>query len=77
MWNGTYFLQSAHPSCDLFQCCQSQTDDNDEGRKDCLVLDEARLMYETCINDGNTTESSCICERATRSVSLGNRTTTV
>ena len=41
---------SREPRCDLFQCCQSQADDNDNGRKDCLVRDEAQLMYETCIS---------------------------
>jgi hypothetical protein len=34
-------------SC-TFQCCQSQTDDDDDGRKDCLVQDEAQLVYEKC-----------------------------
>jgi hypothetical protein len=29
------------PSCGLFHHCQSQTDD--EGRKDCLVRNDARL----------------------------------
>ncbi len=37
------------PHCDLFQCCQSQTDDNDDGRKDCLVQDEAQQRYDACI----------------------------
>jgi hypothetical protein len=54
---------SKEPSCDLFQCCQSQTDDNDDGRKDCLVQDEAQLMYAECINNGNTTES-CVCGKS-------------
>ena len=51
------------PQCDLFQCCQLQTDDDDEGRKDCLVQDEARLMYDRCVNNGNTTET-CICDKS-------------
>ena len=58
------------PRCDLFQCCQSQTGDNDEGRKDCLVQDEAQLMYETCINYGNTTES-CVCDKSNTLCSSG------
>jgi hypothetical protein len=61
---------SRKPSRDLFQCCQSQTDDNDEGRKDCLVQDEAQLRYETCINDGNTNES-CICDKSNTLCSSG------
>jgi hypothetical protein len=54
---------SKEPNCDLFQCCQSQTGDNDDGRKDCLVQDEAELMYGRCLNDGNSTES-CICDKS-------------
>jgi hypothetical protein len=54
---------SKEPNCDLFQCCQSQTGDNDDGRKDCLVQDEAQLMYAECINNGNTTES-CVCDKS-------------
>jgi len=56
-------LSNREPRCDLFQCCQSQTDDNDDGRKDCLVQDEAQLRYGECISDGNTTES-CFCDRS-------------
>jgi len=51
------------PRCDLFQCCQSQTGDNDDGRKDCLLQDEAELMYGRCLSDGNTTES-CFCDKS-------------
>ncbi len=58
------------PSCDLFQCCQSQTDGDDEGRKNCLVQDEARLRYEECINDNNTTES-CVCDKSSKLCSSG------
>ena len=58
------------PNCDLFQCCQSQTDDNDDGKKDCLVQDEAQLMYDRCINDGNTTES-CYCDKSTTLCTAG------
>jgi hypothetical protein len=54
----------------LFQCCQSQTGDDDDGRKDCLVQDEAQLVYEKCINDGNTTES-CVCDKSNALCSSG------
>jgi len=57
------------PRCDLFQCCQSQK--TDDGWKDCLVQDEAQLMYETCVNDGNSTES-CICDKSNTLCSSGN-----
>ena len=74
IWNGT----QREPRCDLFQCCQSQTGDNDDGRKDCLVQDEARLVedeaqrrYEICVNDGNTTESSCYCDKSNSLCSSG------
>ena len=40
------------PSCDLFQCCQSQTGDDDEGKKDCLAQDEAQLRYGECRKSG-------------------------
>ena len=56
--------------CDLFQCCQSQEDDDDEGRKDCLAQDEAQLVHETCINDGNTTET-CYCDKSNTLCSSG------
>jgi hypothetical protein len=56
-------LLDREPRCDLFQCCQSQTSVDDEGRKDCLVQDEAQLVYEKFINDGNTTES-CVCDKS-------------
>ena len=61
LWNedGT----QREPNCDLFQCCQSQTDDNDEGRKDCLVQDEIQLRYGECINNGGSTES-CYCDKS-------------
>ena len=60
LWNedGT----QREPNCDLFQCCQSQTDDND-GRNDCLVEDEIQLRYGECINDGGSTES-CYCDKS-------------
>ena len=35
--------------CDLFQCCQSNTGDNDEGRNDCFLQDEAQQRYDECI----------------------------
>ena len=54
----------------MFQCCQSQTDDNDLGRNDCLVQDESQLSYETCINDGNTTDS-CLCDKSNTVCSSG------
>jgi hypothetical protein len=54
-------LQEYEPSCDLFKCCQVETDD--EGRKDCLLQDEAELMYGRCLSDGNTTES-CFCDKS-------------
>ena len=59
IWNGT----QDEPRCGLFQCCQSQTGDNDNGMKECLVQDEAQLSYETCINDSNTTEY-CVCDKS-------------
>ena len=58
------------PNCDLFQCCQSQMDDDDDGRKYCLVQDEAQLRYEECVNDGNTTES-CLCDKSNTLCSSG------
>ncbi len=64
------FDSDREPRCDLFQCCQSQTGDNDDGRKDCLVQDEAQLMYERCIIDGNTTEA-CVCEKSNTLCSSG------
>ncbi len=56
--------------CDLFQCCQSQTGDDDDGKKDCLVQDEAQLIYETCVNNGNSTES-CVCDKSITLCSSG------
>ena len=61
---------NSEPRCDLLQCCQSQTGDDDDGRQDCLVQDEAQLIYETCVNDGNTTES-CICDKSNTLCSSG------
>ena len=58
------------PRCDLFQCCQSQMDDDDDGRKYCLVQDEAQMRYEECVNDGNTTES-CLCDKSNTLCSSG------
>jgi hypothetical protein len=55
------------PSCDLFQCCQSQT--LDEGRKDCLVQDEAQLRYEECITYG--VDETCICDKSTTLCTAG------
>jgi hypothetical protein len=60
IWNGTQH----EPRCDLFECCQSQRDDNDDGRNDCLVQDEIQSRYIECINVGNTTESSCLCDKS-------------
>ena len=34
------------PRCDLFQCCQSETGDNDESRNDCFLQDEAQQRYD-------------------------------
>ncbi len=56
------------PHCDLFQCCQSQT--VDDGRKDCLVQNEAQFVYERCANDGNTTEA-CVCDKSSNLCSSG------
>ncbi len=52
------------PNCDLFQCCQSQTGDDDEGRKDCLVQDVAQSRYERCINDGIGSSEFCYCNKS-------------
>ena len=53
------------PRCDLFQCCRSQADDDDDGRKDCLVQDETQLLYEECIYYGRSTES-CYCYKSSK-----------
>ncbi len=58
------------PNCDLFQCCQSETEDNDDGRKDCLVQDDAQSRYNKCINYGNSTES-CVCDKSNTLCSSG------
>lgn len=61
LYGNVYQWEKLDPNCDLFQCCEAQITDG--GRKDCLVLDEARLRYERCISSGNTTES-CICDKS-------------
>ncbi len=70
VYNSEGVWLKSEPKCDLFQCCQSQTDDNDEGRKDCVVQDEAQLMYGECINNGNTTDA-CICDKSNTLCSSG------
>jgi hypothetical protein len=69
-FEGMEVWREYEPRCDLFQCCQSQTGDDDLGRKDCLAQDEAQLMYESCLNDGNTKEA-CVCDKSNTICSSG------
>jgi hypothetical protein len=69
---------SYEPRCDLFQCCQSQTsDDDDLGRKDCLLQDEIQFGYVECLMStlyfysGSSTES-CICDKSSKLCASGN-----
>jgi hypothetical protein len=63
-----YSKHSREPSCDLFQCCQSQTSVDDEGRKYCLAQDEAQFMYDNCalyaIYGYGGSPSSCFCDKS-------------
>ena len=49
------------PRCDLFQCCQSQTDD--EGINTCLAEDDTWYFYTSCVSEGYSTEY-CYCYKS-------------
>ncbi len=49
------------PRCDLFQCCQSQTDD--EGRHTCRAESNAWYYYTSCVSEGYSTEY-CYCYKS-------------
>jgi hypothetical protein len=64
--------RNREPQCDLFECCQSQTgDDNDEGRKNCILQDAIQSRYETCINDGIGSSEFCYCNKSSNLCSSG------